>query len=78
MNSSTEHGSPQGKLRRLFAAWRRLEEAMDYGPFDYRNDRLRGLEVRIEQVERTLAAVLTGPSAGTLSSTVPATSSDHR
>jgi hypothetical protein len=51
---------------------------MDYGPFDYRNDRLRGLEVRIEQVERTLAAVLTGPSAGTLSSTVPATSSDHR
>jgi hypothetical protein len=55
MNSSTEPASPQGMLQRFFASWRRLEEAMDYGPLDYTNDRLLGLEVRIEQLERKLA-----------------------
>lgn len=54
---SPDSASPQSPLRRFLAGWRRLEEAMDYGPLDYTNDRLRGLEVRIEQLEKRLAAL---------------------
>jgi hypothetical protein len=57
-------------LRRFFAGWRRLEEAMDYGPYDYTNDRLRGLEMRIGQLEQRLAE--------SYSSVVPAASSTSR
>jgi hypothetical protein len=57
-DTSAEPLAAQGALRRFFAGWRRLEAAMDYGPFDYTNDRLRGLEVRIEQLEQQLAAAV--------------------
>jgi hypothetical protein len=47
---------PHGILRQFFAGWRRLEEAMDYGPYDYTQERIRGLEMRIVQLEQRLAA----------------------
>lgn len=70
--------SPPGTLRRFFAGWRRFEEAMDYGPYDYANDRLRGLELRIEQLEQRLAAAPSDQSATTSGSTVLPSSSGQR
>jgi hypothetical protein len=51
--------NPVRVLRRLLSGWRRLEEAMDYGPYDYTNDRLRAMEMRIEQLEQKLAVAAT-------------------
>ena len=44
-----------GPIRRFFNGWKRLEEAMDYSPYDYVNDRLRSLETRIIELETQLS-----------------------
>jgi hypothetical protein len=75
--SLAESASSQGAFHRFFAGWRRLEAAMGYGPFDYTIDRLRGLEVRIDQLERRLGAALEDSSAQTPISTALETSSDR-
>ncbi len=54
----SERALPAGILGRFFTAWRRWEDAMDYGPHDYAFDRLRGLEARVEQLEQSLALAL--------------------
>ncbi len=40
-----------GPIRRFFNGWKRLEEAMDYSPYDYVSDRLRLLEARVIELE---------------------------
>jgi hypothetical protein len=75
---SAQPSSPPGTLRRFFAGWRRFEDAMDYNPYDYTNDRIRGLELRIEQLEQRLAAAPSDQSATNPSSTVFPSSSGQR
>ena len=70
--------TPKGSLRRFFAGWRRLEEALDYGPYDYTNDRLRALERRIEQLEQRLAAAPNDESSPKLHPISPAPSTHQR
>jgi hypothetical protein len=57
-------GSPTrtGAIRRFFNAWRRWEELMDYGPYDYTLDRIRQLENRVLELECAGRATVTTPS----------------
>ncbi len=65
-----------GPVRRILEGWKRLEESMDYGPYDYTLDRIQALEIRIAQLERTLAAGHNGSPSSTTEATVHATNHD--
>lgn len=51
-----------GAIRRFFNAWRRWEELMDYGPYDYTLDRIGQLENRVLELERARHATIATPS----------------
>jgi hypothetical protein len=67
-----------GPVRRLLNVWRRLEESMAYGPYDYTLDRIRALEMRVEQLEQRLPAVTDRAIASHTEATPTTTSQDQR
>ncbi len=50
--ASTGAQARAGAIRRFFNAWRRWENLMDYGPYDYTLDRIGQLESRVMELER--------------------------
>ena len=67
-----------GLVRRFLDGWRRFEDAMDYQPYDYTLDRIRALELRIEDLEQRLRAVADGSSTPPTAATLMAISQDPR
>jgi hypothetical protein len=59
---STGAPTRAGPIRRFFNAWRRWEELMDYGPYDYTLDRIGQLEHRVLELERARQATIATPS----------------
>ena len=66
------------RVRRFLDGWRRFEDAMDYQPYDYTLDRIRALELRIEDLEQRLRAVADGSSTPPTAATLMPISQDPR
>jgi hypothetical protein len=60
----------KGAVRRFLDGWRQLEQALDYGPYDYALDRVRALEVRVEQLKKLIPRA-SEPDSATESVAVP-------
>ncbi|MES2152409.1 MAG: hypothetical protein V4508_21735 [Pseudomonadota bacterium] len=59
--TATGAPAPISAIRRFYNAWKRWEEIMDYGPFDYTFDRMGQLERRVLELERTRNAIVESP-----------------
>jgi hypothetical protein len=53
ISATTADRSFGSVVRRFFARWKRLEEALDYSAQDYALDRVKALELRVLQLENT-------------------------
>jgi hypothetical protein len=59
--ASTDAPTSAGAIRRVFNAWRRWGELMDYTPYDYTLDRIGQLESRVLELERARNATVAMP-----------------